>query len=115
MLMKRPNFIQMFLSVMLVLAILSPTATLAAYDSGNKHFQLGMKYEVTEDWDKAAEEFALAVSDSPKNAEYRLHLARALFHASQMYIKKGTLAAGEKDYNTAYVCFRKAYAFDPTN
>jgi len=57
-----------------------------------------MKYEASEQWDKAAEEFALAVTSSPKNPEYRLHLTRALFNASQMFIKKGTIAAQEKDY-----------------
>lgn len=101
---------------MLVFAILSPVTTLAARgDGGKKHFQTGMKFEAAEDWDKAAEEFALAASQNPKNPEYKLHLARSLFNASQMYIKKGTLAANEKDFSNAYIFFRKAYAFDPTN
>ncbi|MEP6944593.1 MAG: secretin N-terminal domain-containing protein [Acidobacteriota bacterium] len=114
--MKRLNYLQMFLSLMLVFAILSPVATLAAAgDNGKKHFQAGMNFEASEDWDKAAEEFALAASQNPKNPEYKLHLARALFNASQMYIKKGTLAAKEKDFPNAYIFFRKAYAFDPTN
>ncbi len=114
--MKRPNYLHVFLSFLLVFAILSPPVALAAIgDNGKKHFKLGMKYESSEDWDKAAEEFALASSADPKNPEYRLHLTRALFNASQMYIKKGTLAANEKDYNNAYGFFRRAYAFDPTN
>ncbi len=94
--------------------MLSPVAAIASID-GKKHFSAGQKFEAAEQWDKAAEEFALAVSDSPKNPEYRLHLARALFNASQMYMKKGEIAANEKDYETAYDAFRRAYAFDPTN
>ncbi len=68
-----------------------------------------------QEWDKAVEQFALAVADTPKNPEYRLHLTRALFNASQMFMKKGTAAAKEKDYEAGYVAFRRAYAFDPTN
>ncbi len=113
--MKRSNYLQMILSLLLVFAILSPVTALAYGDGGKKHFKLGMKWEGSEDWDKAAEEFALATAESPRNPEYRLHLTRSLFNASQMYIKKGSLAAREKDYNNAYVFFRKAYAFDPTN
>ena len=32
-----------------------------------------------------------------------------------MYMKKGRTAAEKKDYEGAYVAFRKAYAFDPVN
>jgi hypothetical protein len=32
-----------------------------------------------------------------------------------MYMKKGTALAAEKDYAGAYLAFRKAYAYDPTN
>ncbi|MEO8648231.1 MAG: secretin N-terminal domain-containing protein [Acidobacteriota bacterium] len=74
-----------------------------------------MKYEATEQWDKAAESFALAVTDNPRNPEYRLHLQRSLFNASQMYMKIGNTAANEKDYQGAYIAFRKAFAFDPVN
>ena len=80
------------------MSILSPVTAVsaAAFDKGKKHFQAGMNFEVAEQWDKAVEEFALAVADSPKNAEYRLHLTRSLFHASQLYMKKGAFAAKEE-------------------
>jgi len=80
-----------------------------------KALQAGNEYEVSEEWDKACEEFALAVNENPKNPEYRLHLRRALFNASQMFMKRGTVAADEKDYAGAYNAFRRAYGFDPTN
>ena len=95
--------------------MLSPVATFAAFDGGKKHFNEGMKHEAAEAWDKAVEEFALAVSDNPKNPEYRLHLTRSLFNASQMYVKKGTILAKENNYEEGYLAFRRAYAFDPTN
>lgn len=111
--MKRPSYAKFFVTLLLIVTMLTPLTTLA-FD-GKSHFKQGMKHEAAQDWDKAVEEFALAVTDSPKNPEYRLHLVRALFNASQMYIKKGTLAANEKDYMAAYTAFRRAYAFDPTN
>ena len=94
--------------------MLSPVSALAG-GNDKKHFKAGMKFEVAEQWDKAVEEFALAVSDNPKDPEYRLHLTRALFNASQMYMKKGTIAAKENNFEEAYLAFRRAYAFDPTN
>lgn len=86
-----------------------------AVGDGKKYFKEGMKHETAEEWDKAAEAFALAVADNPKNPEYKLHLRRALFNASQMYMKKGAALAAEKDFKGAYVAFRKAYGFDPVN
>jgi general secretion pathway protein D len=112
--MKRYSHARFLITLTLVITMLTPLATFAAID-GKGHFKDGIKYEDLEQWDKAAEEFALAVASSPKNPEYKLHLTRALFNASQMFIKKGTIAANEKDYEGAYNAFRRAYAFDPTN
>jgi len=111
--MNRPAYLR-FLSLLLLLCLLSPTASLA-YGDGKKLFKEGMKHEIAEEWDKAAELFAQAVAENPKNPEYRLHLQRSLFNASQQYMKKGRAAADEKDYAAAYGFFRRAYAFDPVN
>lgn len=102
------------LSLLILFCLLSPTAVLA-FGNGKKHFKTGMKHEVAEEWDKAAESFALAVAENPKDPEYKLHLQRALFNASQMYMKKGRTAEEVKDYVGAYTYFRRAYAFDPVN
>ena len=112
--MKNSVYARFSLGLLLVLSLMSPMAAVALGD-GKKHFKQGMKYEVAEEWDKAVEEFAAAVNDNPKNPEYRLHLTRALFNASQMYMKKGNTAAQEKDYQAAYMAYRKAYAYDPVN
>ena len=111
--MNRPAYLRL-LSLLLLVCLLSPTAALA-YGDGKKFFKEGMKHEIAEEWDKAAELFAKAVGENPKNPEYRLHLQRSLFNASQQYMKKGKTAADEKDYAAAYTYFRKAYAFDPVN
>ncbi|MDQ3322076.1 MAG: hypothetical protein M3525_06560 [Acidobacteriota bacterium] len=112
--MRHSAYIRFSLSLVLFVSLLSPTMVLAGND-GKKHFKLGMNAEVSEQWDKAAEEFALAVAENPKNPEYRLHYARAVFNASQMYMKRGTALANEKDYAGAYIAFRKSYGYDPVN
>lgn len=112
--MKTSIYFRFSLSLTLMFALLFPTAILAAKD-GKKHFNQGMKYETSEEWDKAAESFALAITENPKNPEYKLHYIRSLFNASQMYMKRGRAQADEKDYVGAYTSFRKAYAYDPVN
>ncbi len=112
--MKRSAYLRFSLTLVLVASMLSPMAVLAVGD-GKKYFKTGMKHESAEQWDQAVEQFALAVTEDPKNPEYRLHLQRSLFNASQMYMKKGNVAANEKDYEGAYIAFRKAYAYDPVN
>jgi general secretion pathway protein D len=111
--MNKSAYVRFSVTLLLLISLLSPTAALAG--DGKKHFKEGMKAEAAEQWDKAAEEFALAVTDSPKNPEYLLHYRRSLFMASQMYMKRGTSLALEKDYAGAYLAFRKSYAYDPTN
>jgi general secretion pathway protein D len=111
--MKSSVFARYSITVLFVLSLMSPVAVFALDDK--KHFKEGLKYEAAEEWDRAAEAFALAVVESPKNPEYRLHLRRALFNASQMYMAKGRIAAEQKDYQAAYVAYRKAYSYDPVN
>jgi general secretion pathway protein D len=112
--MKRSAFVRYSFTLLLFVSLVSPFTALAAGDH-KKNFKQGMKYEAAEEWDKAAESFALAVAENRKNPEYQLHLQRALFNASQMYMKKGRAAADQGDFQGAYLSFRKAYAFDPVN
>lgn len=112
--MKKSVYVRFSLTFLLVFSLMSPISVLAIGD-GKKHFKIGMKHESAEEWDKAAEEFALAITADTRNPEYRLHYQRALFNASQMYMKRGATLANEKDYAGGYLAFRKAYGFDPTN
>jgi general secretion pathway protein D len=99
------------LTVALMLAV--PIAALAA--DGKKHFNAGLKYEENRQWDKAAQEFALAAAEKPSNVEYMLHLQRALVSAAIMLVERGDSLAEKKDYNAAYNAYRQAFSFDPTN
>ncbi|MGH9819467.1 MAG: secretin N-terminal domain-containing protein, partial [Pyrinomonadaceae bacterium] len=113
--MKISIFARISITMFLIAAMFAPTVVLAGGKDGKKYFKEGMRQEDAQVWDKAVEQFALAVADNPKNPEYRLHLQRALFNASQMYMKRGATAANEGDFDGGYNAFRKAYSFDPTN
>lgn len=113
--MKITAFFRHVTALLLIVTILSMSTVAAGWKKGEKEFKEGMKHEYSQQWDKAVEQFVLAVNANPKNAEYRLHLQRALFNASQMYVQKGNASAEQKDYVGAYNNFRLAYGYDPTN
>lgn len=113
--MKISTFLRSFAAFALIFCLwMTPIAVLAG-DKGEKNFKQGMKYEEAQQWDKAAEEFALAVAAKPSNTEYRLHYQRALFNASQMMMQRGRTLAEQKDFVGAYNAFRQAYGYDPVN
>ena len=105
--------IQQMIALAVALTLAAPIAAFAA--DGKKHFKEGLKYEENRQWDKAAQEFALAYSEKPSNIEYSLHLQRALVSAAIMLVERGDSLAEKKDYNAAYNAYRQAFAFDPTN
>lgn len=105
--------IQQVIALAVALMLAAPIAAFAA--DGKKHFKEGLKYEENRQWDKAAQEFALAYSEKPSNVEYALHLQRALVSAAIMLVERGDSLADKKDYNAAYNAYRQAFAFDPTN
>src|ERR1044071_8448743 len=92
--------------VMAAVLLASPIAVLAK--KGEKNFRRGMQYETAQQWEKAAQEFALAVAASPSDTEYQLHYRRAVFNASQMFMTKGKALADQGDYIGAYNAFRQA-------
>ena len=102
------------MTLIMLVSLLTPMATYASVGE-SKHFKKGLKHEIAEEWDKAVEEFALAIAKRPKNPEYRLHYRRSLFMASQMFMQKGRMLAEEKDYEGAYIAFRRSYGYDPVN
>ena len=108
------RFLAVFLSLCLLLL---PSAALADGKDGNgkKNFKEGLKYEQTQQWDMAAQRFALALSAEPNNPEYKVHYLQALARASLMYITRGDALADQNDFAGAYVAYRQAYNYDPGN
>jgi general secretion pathway protein D len=93
--------------------LLSPLTALAR--KGEKNFKRGLDYERAQQWELAAQEFALAIAALPSDTEYQLHYRRALFNASQVYMQQGNALAEKGDYQGAYNAFRQAYGYDPIN
>jgi general secretion pathway protein D len=93
--------------------LLLPVTALAK--KGEKNFKRGMQYESAQQWEKAAQEFMLAVAANPADAEYQLHFRRASFNASQSFMQQGRALAEQRDYIGAYNAFRQAYGYDAVN
>lgn len=103
-----------FVSLLLTLCLLAgPAFALTA--KGQKNYKQGLEYESAQQWEKAAEEFSLAVAAEPSNSEYQLHYRRAIFNASQTFTQQGSALLERGDYVGAYNAFRRAYGYDPSN
>jgi general secretion pathway protein D len=105
---------RIFVSLLLTFSLLLLPATALAR-KGEKNFKAGMKYEAQQQWEKAAQEFTLAVAADPSNLEYQLHFRRASFNASQSYMQQGRALAEQRDFVGAYNAFRQAYGYDSVN
>ena len=106
--------IRTLISLLLAISLLSLPVT-AFGKKGEKNFKRGLDYEASQQWDKAAQEFTLAVAADPSNMEYQLHFRRASFNASQTYMQQGRSLSERGDYVGAYNAFRQAYGYDPVN
>ena len=104
-----------WLAFLLVVCLVSPSAALGEGKSGKKYFKEGVKYESVEQWDLAAQQYALAVAQDPDNAEYRLRWLRAMQFAALMYVSRGDQFEAKGDYSSAYNAYAKALTYDPSN
>lgn len=105
---------QIYISFLLAFCLLAAPMTAFA-KKGEKNFRQGLRYEAAQQWEKAAQEFTLAVAADPSNVEYQLHFRRASFNASQSFMQQGRALAEQQDYEGAYNAFRQAYGYDPVN
>ncbi len=112
--MKTNTTVRKLLSIIITLCLMSPAVALAG-KSGKKNFKEGVKYEQQQQWDQAAQQYALAVAAEPNNAEYKLHYLRALQQASLMYMKRGDTLAEQGDFSSAFNAYRTAYNYDQGN
>jgi len=97
----------------LVLTLMLPALAMAG--DGKKYYKAGLKFEENRQWDKAAEQFALAAAEKPSNVEYQLHLQRALVNAAVLLVERADMLADKKDYAAAYNIYRQAFAYDRGN
>ncbi|HEX4945474.1 MAG TPA: secretin N-terminal domain-containing protein [Blastocatellia bacterium] len=117
--MRKPNFFRTALTLLLTVWLSLPMAVFADKKvdtkKAKKNYSEGVKYEVEEKWDLAAQAFLLAVAADPGNTEYRLHAVRAMANASLMYMKRGDAFAAESDFASAYTAYKQAATYDQTN
>src|SRR5215468_6622099 len=106
---------RMSLVFLIAICLSFPVTCFGGGKSGKKNFNEGAKYESAEQWDLAAEQYALAVANEPDNAEYRLRLLRAMQMASLMYAARGDLLEAKGDYAGAYNAYARAFTFDRAN
>ena len=62
------TFVRKSLAIVLSIALVLPGAAYGAGKSGKKNFKEGGKYAANQQWDLAAQEYALAVAAEPDNA-----------------------------------------------
>src|SRR5215212_1939927 len=113
--MKRSPIHARPLSALVVIFCLLAAPMTALAKKGDKNYKQGLKYEAAQQWERAAQEFTLAVAADPSNVEYQLHYRRAVFNASQQFMQQGRALAEQRDYIGAYNAFRQAYGYDPVN
>lgn len=111
--MKATARLRLVVSLLVMFCMLA--MPVAAFAKGEKNFKRGLQYEAAMQWEKAVQEFALAVAANPSNMEYQLHYRRAVFNASQSQMQQGRALAEKGDYVGAYNAYRQAYAYDPVN
>src|SRR5215216_718074 len=112
--MKNNTRTRTLISLLLAISLLALPITAFA-KKGEKNFKRGMDYEQQQQWDKAAQEFTLAVAADPSNIEYQLHFRRASFNAAQTYMQQGRSLSERGDFVGAYNAFRQAYGYDAVN
>ena len=112
--MKSQNRFASLISLFVVACLLALPMTAFA-KKGRDHFNRGLDYEKQEQWEKAVQEFTLAIAADPSNTDFQLHYRRAIFNTSQMYMQQGRALAEQRDYVGAYNAFRQAFGYDPVN
>jgi len=113
--MKTDSTFRAPLAALLIICLIFPPIAFAGGKAGKKYFEEGVKHESSEQWDLAAERYALAVGEDPGNAEYRLRLLRAAQMASLMFIARADLLEAKGDFASAYNAYARAYGYDRTN
>jgi general secretion pathway protein D len=113
--MKKYSRGRTLLVFLLAICLSLPVTVFGGGKPGKKNFKEGAKYESAEQWDLAAEQYALAVVNEPDNAEYRLRMLRAMQMASLMFAARGDLLEAKGDFAGAYNAYARAFTYDRAN
>ncbi len=113
--MKLQNRWHSLIALVMVVCLLAVPVSALGGKKGKDHFDRGMKFEQAQQWEKAAQEFTLAIAADPHNVDYQLHFRRSVFNASQSFMQQGRSLAEQRDYVGAYNAYRMAFGYDPVN
>src|SRR5947199_10700391 len=97
---------------LIIVACMLATPVVAIGKKGKEHFDRGIKLEQAEQWEKAAQEFTLALAADPSNADYQLHYRRPDFNASQTFLQQCPALAEQRDYVGGCSALRQACGVD---
>ena len=77
-------------SILLVCAMLAPSLPLQARTrKGDKALDHGRKLEAAREYEKALEQYEIAMKEDPADIAYQLAARRTRFEASQVYVHLG--------------------------
>jgi general secretion pathway protein D len=102
-------------SLIVMVSLLLAMPMMALAKKGEKYYNQGIQYEKAQQWERAAEQYALALAANPDDTEYQLRYRRAVFNASQVLMQQGRALAEKSDFIGAYNAFRQSYTYDPVN
>src|SRR5260370_34794553 len=86
--MKLQNRLSSLVALIMVFCLVAlPVSALGK--KGKDHYDRGMKYEQAQQWEKAAQEFTMAIAADPHNVDYQLHYRRGVLKPSQTVMQQG--------------------------
>ncbi len=103
-------------SILLVWAMVAQSLPLEARTrKGDKYLDQGRKLEAARDFERALEQFELAMREDPADIAYQLAARRVRFETSQLFIKIGQKSRAEGQLDEAMGAFTKALVLDPSS
>ena len=103
-------------SILLVCAMLAPSLPLQARTrKGDKALDHGRKLEAAREYEKALEQYEIAMKEDPADIAYQLAARRTRFEASQVYVHLGQRVRTEGNLEDAMSAFTKALMLDPSS
>jgi general secretion pathway protein D len=99
------------LAVLMTLAL--PLA--ARTKKGDKLAAEGLKFEMQREYDKALENYELALASDTSDINYQLMTRRVRFQAGQLHVNTGLKVRTDGKLEEALMEFNKAYTIDPSS
>src|SRR5258708_25564975 len=100
-------------STMLWMSVVPAVA--AKSRKGDKYFREGQRAEPTREFDKALQQYELAIKEDPTDVRYQMSLRRVKFGAGAQHIDKGQKLREAGQLDEALLEFERAFSIDPSS